>query len=230
MGFLSVPRWASKAMSNAAAAAPLPTSKLAPPSPLYQLIPSSPLGGMSISDLASDDSDSADGTDYDDFSPDHVRSSPRPARSVLARLDPLVVTIVLLALGMLVAMFVVYPFPTTVHAFVAIALGVVSWSILSWARILVGLVLRKATLYRYSTPHMTGLVVATVMTVYWLILGVRPAPEHLPADFSTDGERFFIAANLYNSERLLPRWTAQMEKLIEHRAYIASSCVCVHEY
>lgn len=212
MGLLSVPRWASR-VSRALSASPLPTTKLAPPSPLYQLIPSA----ASTSSSASDDSESTYATDIDDLDPDHRSTGPSSRqRSPFARLDPLVVTAALLAVGMFIAMLVWYPFPTTIHAFVALAVGVVSWTIGSWARSLAGIVLRKPNLYRYSVPQLTGLAVASILTIYWLVLGIHPPGEVAPP-LNLDGERFFIAANLYNNENILPRWTGQIEKLIDHR-------------
>lgn len=210
MGLLSVPRWATRALAQSTTASPLPTTKLAPPSPLYHLIPSS-------SSAASDDSDSTYGTDSDDYDLDHRSSRPRQ-RSLFARLDPLVVTVALLSLGMFIAMFIWYPFPTTIHAFVAIAVGVAGWTIGSWIRALAGVAFRKPNLYRYSVAHMTGLAVATILTIYWLFLGVHPPPE-TTVPLALDGERFFIAANLYNNEDIIPRWTDQVEKLIDHRTY-----------
>lgn len=155
--------------------------------------------------------------------------STRP-RSWLARRDPVLIFVVLLSIATFVALLVAFPFPTTVHAFAAIFVGVTAWTQISCLRIVFALALvawrgnPKALakgLPRWSTAQYSFLLVLSTFVLYCLSLGLVPPLHELPAlDRDLAGAqpgKYFIAANLYNNEDLVPHWSDQVVKLAEHR-------------
>jgi len=143
-----------------------------------------------------------------------------------ARRDPLLVTVIAVALGTGIGLFIAFPFPTTVHVFVGVALGLTIWSFVSWARVVFALSLaalrgapKSLALPRWSTAHFITLIVSTSLVLYWLTVGLVPARETVPVLGHADGSqpKYFIAANLYNSQAILPRWSREIVKLAEHR-------------
>ncbi|WOO85796.1 uncharacterized protein LOC62_07G009282 [Vanrija pseudolonga] len=154
--------------------------------------------------------------------------STRP-RSWLARRDPVLIFVVLLSIATFVALLVAFPFPTTVHAFAAIFVGVTAWTQISCLRIVFALALvawrgnPKALakgLPRWSTAQYSFLLVLSTFVLYCLSLGLVPPLNELPPlDRDLAGAppgKYFIAANLYNNEDLVPHWSDQVVKLAEH--------------
>lgn len=137
-------------------------------------------------------------------------------------------------------LFAVFPFPTTVHAFIPLALALASWVALSWLKlgwgalralrrrgpvgakktmsdVVPGMVVGGARQRRRSVTHLTALLACTALVVYWLSLGLVPPKQEIPALApAEDRPRYFIAANLYNNEHLVPRWSSQVLKLVNH--------------
>jgi hypothetical protein len=72
----------------------------------------------------------------------------------------------------------------------------------------------------WSTSRTVLNAVGLAIVTLWLVQGVRvphldvPVLHRRQADVP---ERYFIAANLYNCQDLLPRWTAEVEKLAQLR-------------
>ncbi|BEI84482.1 hypothetical protein CcaverHIS002_0410860 [Cutaneotrichosporon cavernicola] len=68
-----------------------------------------------------------------------------------------------------------------------------------------------------SATHLTALVACTALMGYWLSLGITPrAPVLATLAPPEDTPRYFIAANLYNNEHLLPRWTREVLRVAKH--------------
>jgi hypothetical protein len=144
----------------------------------------------------------------------------------VARRDPLLITVILVSLGTGISLFIAFPFPTTVHVFIGLALGLTIWTLISWARIVFALSLaslrgapKAVALPRWSTAHFVGIIVASSLVIYWFTLGLVPGQEVVPALGHADGSqpKYFIAANLFNNQDLFPRWGRELEKLIDHR-------------
>ncbi|KAL1405248.1 hypothetical protein Q8F55_008874 [Vanrija albida] len=152
---------------------------------------------------------------------------PRPW---LARRDPVLIFVALLSVATFVALLVAFPFPTTVHAFAAIFVGITAWTQISVLRIVFALALvvwrgscsPKAlakALPRWSTAQYSFLLVLSTFVLFCLSLGLLPPLQELPPlarDLGAPAGKYFIAANLYNNEDLVPQWLDQVVKLAEH--------------
>ncbi|KAL7421833.1 hypothetical protein Q5752_003604 [Cryptotrichosporon argae] len=135
------------------------------------------------------------------------------------RLDCVAVQAALVALGIMAALFVVYPFPTTIPVFIGAACALVLWTAAGWLRIAATLVRRESGWRDGSATYQLSLVVASLLIVYWLRLGIAPPEQYLPRIVPANPnvpEKYFIAANLYNNQDILPNWSAELLKLIEH--------------
>ncbi|TXT04902.1 hypothetical protein VHUM_03985 [Vanrija humicola] len=195
--------------------AKLPDSYFAPRSPRGQYLPVD--GDRSHTHTRSPSSSSSSSA-----------GSTRP-RSWLARRDPVLIFVVLLSIATFVALLVAFPFPTTVHVFAAIFVGITAWTQISCLRVVVALALLawrgspKALakgLPRWSTPQYLFLLVLSTFVLCCLSLGLVPPLQELPPlnrDLAGAAPgKYFIAANLYNNEDLVPHWSDQVIKLAEH--------------
>jgi hypothetical protein len=131
-----------------------------------------------------------------------------------------------ITLGTGIGLFIAFPFPTTVHVFAGASTGLIVWTLVSWARIVFSLSLaslrgspKGLALPRGSPAYFITLIVSSVLILYWLTLGLVPRQEEVPPIGHADGSpaKYFIAANLYNNEEILPRWSREMVKLAQHR-------------
>lgn len=195
----------------------------------YQRVPSSPYA-PSESSLASssDDSDSLSEREAEpELKPDvEQRERERSPRAWLARRDPALITIVILSLGCFIFLLIAFPLPTSIHVFLSVALGITSWTFLQWIRLghtCASSYLRGGNVVRrWTTAQLSTFVVFSALAMFWLSLGIVPPAETVPSLVGADGggrPRYFIAANLYNNEDIVPQWTEQLIKAIEHRTF-----------
>lgn len=149
--------------------------------------------------------------------------------------DPALLVPALIFIAGVTTLFIAFPFPTTVHAFIPLALALASWVTLSWlklgwgalrawrrhgpaAKTMAEVMPVGAGGRRRSVTHITALLTCTALVGYWLGLGLVPPKQHIPALAPIeDSPRYFIAANLYNNEHLLPRWSREIHKLAVQR-------------
>lgn len=204
-----------------------------PLSPAYSPLPNSPLPEDAAVEFDLDAGDelrldrhsprtSADSRDLRDKDGEErgyaVATAPRTRRDR----DPVLLSLVFLALGGALALFIAFPFPTTIHLFIPAAVALAAYVLVAWTRLVVasGSALRKGgpkgvlkSLARWSIPAALALVGSSALVVFWLCLGVSPPAEAVPA---LPPQRYFIAANLFNNEDILPAWLDQMARLIQH--------------
>ena len=118
-------------------------------------------------------------------------------------------------MGLLLA----YPFPTTIHLYIGILVFVTGWSILSWFRVIFGLLIQRKSiqtmLASVSRSKALALSCSTVLVFLILFRGLHTQPEAIP-ELPT-GQKYFIGATLYNNEGVMSRWSEQLVKLILHR-------------
>lgn len=127
-------------------------------------------------------------------------------------LDPVVAALGFLALGGAVGLLVAFPMPTTIHVFIPGAAALSLWVVITWLRVGYALVRHgKATTPR---SFRIGLVLASAVVVLGVWQGVVPPAEAEPPPLP-DG-KYFIAANLFDNEAILPQWSREMVRLVEH--------------
>ncbi|WRT63900.1 uncharacterized protein IL334_000826 [Kwoniella shivajii] len=136
-------------------------------------------------------------------------------------LDPILLLIILLSIGFAIVLFMIFPFPTTIPAFLSILISLSGWTILTWSKILHAFVFQsreKSTNFfnRYSNTKRTIIVATTLFLLYLACLGVCAPEEDLPRLVNKGSEKYFIAANLHDSEDILPKWSEELVKLIDH--------------
>lgn len=143
-----------------------------------------------------------------------------PQRTVL-------IVILWVGLGWTLAMYVAYPFPTTIPIFVGLALivtGLVTESIL---RLGIDLLYRKQSLTcilrTYSISRRILMAGGLALVIYWLCLGFKLPVEPVPS--LPDKGRIFIAANLHNNEEVLSHWSDEVIKLALNRESSSSRAV-----
>ncbi|BEI92256.1 uncharacterized protein CcaverHIS019_0410760 [Cutaneotrichosporon cavernicola] len=148
--------------------------------------------------------------------------APPPRRIPLGLRDPAFLIPALVFLGAVTGLFAAFPFPTTIHAFLPLAGALAAWVAVSWTKLAVGALRAWRTPKldvprRRSATHLTALVACTALMGYWLSLGITPrAPVLATLAPPEDTPRYFIAANLYNNEHLLPRWTREVLRVAKH--------------
>lgn len=205
----------------------------APQSPAYIPLPVSPNppSDLSISDDSEYNFDasslpSRSSLDDKEFYDEEEREQRRPSSFWRIR-DAATLTLLTLALGVILALFIAFPFPTTIHLFIPLSITLALWVALSWSRLALlagsyALHKRGNTLSpRAAVSLGVRLVLSTALVGYWLALGVVPPAVEVPALHAGAGvaPKVFIAANLYNSEEILPTWSAEIVKLVQHREY-----------
>ncbi|WVW82016.1 hypothetical protein I302_104021 [Kwoniella bestiolae CBS 10118] len=184
-------------------------------------------------DLQNDEEENESPPPYDIDSPTSPTSPgfpvPSHSPSVRFRIDYLLVTIILLAIGSTLTLFVVFPFPTTIPAFIGLLTILVGWTSITWMRVLYHLSntfkskektsnRSKNFFNRFSNTKRTVLVTSTLFILFLSCLGFCPPEEKVvptrPYGYGT--EKYFVAANLHNSEDILPRWSSELIKLIDY--------------
>lgn len=244
MGLLDLPTdmWSKAAHAAGVAYQPVPTSPMSQyASSDASITPSNESDTFSLDDRNSD-RDRGSSPERSSRERDRLRDSlememmdapHRPgAVRVFARRDPLALTSIAVALATSAALLVAFTFPTTIHVFVGLAAGITWWTVCSWARIIFYLVVatlrgspRALALPRWSTGQCAAQFACTVLVLFWLSIGLTPPAEVVPsllpsverADTPSPTPRYFFAANLYNNEDILPRWSRELLLLIDHR-------------
>lgn len=132
--------------------------------------------------------------------------------------DILVLIVNILALGWTIGLYIIYPFPTTIPLFMGLLICITGWTCVSLFR--GGMELLRAerkweVLDGYRSKRGLGLGFMILLIGYWASLGV--VPPHRSLDVRIEkGEKFFIAANLYNNEGIFTNWSQELLKLIEY--------------
>lgn len=121
-------------------------------------------------------------------------------------------------------LLVMYPMPTTIPVFIVLAFVLTAWVASTWLRLITTLICpRDNQTAQASRFSKICLLVGTTLVVYWVHLGWRVPPEEVPILRRTQvdvAERYFIAANLYNNEDILPVWTDQVLKFSQHGGFL----------
>ncbi|WWC66738.1 uncharacterized protein I206_100643 [Kwoniella pini CBS 10737] len=154
-------------------------------------------------------------------------------------LDLLLITIILLGIGIGGVLFIIFPFPTTIPAFLCLLTILVGWVTITWLRtIYYSLVSyqiireKSDTLHhrhpstsscssklyfnKFGTTKRTILLSSTFFLLYLAYLGLIVPQEELPRLNTNGNEKYFIAANLHDSQDILPSWSTELVKLIDH--------------
>lgn len=152
---------------------------------------------------------------------DYLFAGDSPYRSNIHP-SPSVVIAFTVFIGWSVIFAILYPFPTTIHIFVAFLVGCVCWTGSEWAWIVErwrnskgGL---RRSLQKMKPRRRTVFLCSNVGLVSCTLFGLRVPVGRVPAleEHSIDTDRWFIAANLYNNERVLPRWSEELLKLVTY--------------
>lgn len=93
--------------------------------------------------------------------------------------------------------------------------------LVAWTRLVMDLAQGKDglsdTIAKYSMWCRVCLGSATALVIWWIAISCIPAEvEELPI-VNGDGDKYFIAVNLYNNEPILPNFMEEMTLLISHR-------------
>lgn len=123
------------------------------------------------------------------------------------------------------------PRPTSIHFYLSAIASLLWWTIVQWTLLIFEAVIPVSTASQLSigipTPkfnrgsplYRLSLGIASALMV--VICFGRPAsPDPLPPLLPSDPhipEKYFIAANLYNSQGILKQWSTQLVLLCEHR-------------
>lgn len=167
------------------------------------------------------DDEAEDPEDY--FGP-AARRETRPER---AGVSLLAVCVVLGACSAL-ALLLTFPFPTTIHVFIGALISLGSYVFFKWVSwaynifvVLNTLSRRRCVGLKVSRPtgETTASVACSLIVVIILCIGLLPRAETAPP---INGERVFIAANLHDSEGILPRWSSELLKLVQYRESLQS--------
>lgn len=149
---------------------------------------------------------------------------------------PTLTFILILSLGWLLGLFYVWPFPTTVHAIIPLAIALIAWTAIQWASLIQLLLFHRTRLSpwsptssptfslippKWSRYRRIALLLSTILTCTICLNAIPqreqsiPLPALIPSNTSIP-ERYFVAANLYNNEDVIPEWTDQLLKLCDH--------------
>lgn len=116
-----------------------------------------------------------------------------------------------------------YPYQTTIPAFLGVAFLISAGVLLSWYHVLqtgraIGSLKYRAVVVAMPWRlHRYAVGAGSVLLFWWLYLLFSPTRESPLPDLSSRTDKYFIAADLYNNEAILPNWMDQMEALVEHR-------------
>lgn len=149
------------------------------------------------------------------------------------RLDSLTLFVVFIGLATFLGLGLAFPFPTTVHVFLAAFAGLTAWTAISLTRAVIAIAMvglrGRSALKKSELPQnvsqLVTLLAATALVLYWFSIGLVPERESVPQIIPTDynvPEKYYIAANLYNSEKIFPTWSNEVIKLIDHCECFAS--------
>lgn len=121
-----------------------------------------------------------------------------------------------------VMLYNIFPYPTTVQLFIVFLVTLVGWGVLRlWtltATIFRGREAIEDHLRRSTISERSMEVFGIFLLAFFLAyLGITP-PEKPRVDLIPN-ERYFIAANLYNSEGILPSWSNSLISLLHARAW-----------
>lgn len=116
--------------------------------------------------------------------------------------------VLLVGLGVTIIIYTVWSFPATTPLFIGGAVSLTGWTILSLFRLAF-----DNSSCAYSTRHKVLLGLASAVLIYWAYLGVIPPKEDVP--MLPKGEKYFIAANLYDNEGVFDWWSGELLKLAE---------------
>lgn len=159
------------------------------------------------------------------FDPARVPQGFRPLASLLnlATLPVYVITCICL--------HVYWPRPTSIHFYLSAVAGLLWWTIVQWTLLIyealttvspasqVSLGIPKPKFHRGSPSYRLSLGIASALMLV-ICLGRPASPDPLPPLLPSDPkspERYFIAANLYNSQGIFKQWSTQLVLLCEHR-------------
>ncbi|WVQ62475.1 uncharacterized protein L199_000615 [Kwoniella botswanensis] len=170
-------------------------------------------------------------------SPGFPTSSPTSQKTRF-RLDYLLITIILLAVGSTITLFIIFPFPTTIPAFVGLFTILLGWTLTTWFKVMYHLSnifksrektsnRTKNFFNRFSTTKRTILATSTLFILFLSCLGFCPPKEQDVPIRPVQGEKYFVAANLHNSQDILPGWSSELIKMIN---YLGSDNVFVSIY
>ncbi|WWC58320.1 uncharacterized protein I303_100860 [Kwoniella dejecticola CBS 10117] len=164
-----------------------------------------------------------------------------PRRPKRFHLDLLLLTIVVLGIGIGGVFFIIFPFPTTIPPFICLLTILVGWVTITWLRTIYYSLVSyqiirekseptyhrqsscissssssKVYFNKFGTTKRTILLSSTFFLIYLAYLGLIVPQEEVPPLNTHGNEKYFIAANLHDSEDILPSWSAELVKLIDH--------------
>ncbi|WWC86000.1 uncharacterized protein L201_000871 [Kwoniella dendrophila CBS 6074] len=153
-------------------------------------------------------------------------------------LDLWIITIILIAIGNLGVWFLIFPFPTTIPAFISLMIILIGWTNLTWIKTLyhTSILLKKIDensfedkkriasrryFDKFSTTKRTILLSSTCFLLYLCYLGLIIPEEQIPPVRLNQyhygvPEKYFIAANLHDNEDILPTWSSELVKLVNY--------------
>lgn len=151
------------------------------------------------------------------------------------RTNPLVWLCVFIGLGWTAGLYNTYPAPTTVPVFIGLAFMLCSWVVIAWAELLWALLRRRETvrqtLARYPIRYRIIGGLATALVAWWAIISVIPSSSPSPPSMIGNGDKYFIAINLYNSEAIMSAFIAELTALILIREwtviFLAAKSACI---
>ncbi|CAD6571957.1 MAG: hypothetical protein CYPHOPRED_004671 [Cyphobasidiales sp. Tagirdzhanova-0007] len=161
--------------------------------------------------MADEDDDAAD-EDWE------VRKQPDgPSSFVVAH--PVSAISAFLGCGWAVGLFYVYPFPTTIPLFIGAAISLSLWVIVQLLNMARSAIARKPIVAEWSRERRLAVAMGTLLLMWFGVAGFVPPRRDLPVLHPSRpdvAEKYFIAANLYNSEAIFASWSSELLRLSSH--------------
>lgn len=143
--------------------------------------------------------------------------TPLPRR---ATTSPIVWLCIVIGLGWTFGLYIAYPTPSTVPLFIGGAISICGWVLITWIGLLMELLRRRETARkiwsRWTMRFRIGCGLATALVIWWAIISVPTAQEEATPVMIGNGEKYFIAVNLYNSEAIMSDFISELTSLLFH--------------
>lgn len=137
---------------------------------------------------------------------------------------PVATFVLTLSVGWLLGLFYVWPYPTTIHAILPLAIASIAWTVIQWASLIQAAFHSSKSRNKWTRSRRIAVLLSSILTLAIALNAIPPSERRMPLPSLVPSnpsipERYFIAANLYNNEDIIPEWTEQLIKLCEHREY-----------
>jgi hypothetical protein len=199
--------------------------------------------------LLYDDEDSNSSTafsDNDDWSSHYgeVPSRWKGLGTSTSRYVPIVeqhstaVLVSVLSIGWFIGLIYVFPFFTTVHCFLSILVALFAWTAVQWFILITHSITQRCCNghsrscnhsllpEEWSTRRRVIILLASLLSLLVVVNSIPPgeaSPNQLPVLHQSHPdipEKYFIAANLYNSVDVFDQWSSELLSLVHHREYL----------